>query len=73
MDAIPMDLKLAIGIGIGMFLAIIGFVNGGVVVVGAGTPVTIAPDLTTLRDPRVLRHARPDGGAGRAGTCVARS
>ncbi|MFI5055795.1 MAG: NCS2 family permease [Actinomycetota bacterium] len=49
MDAIPMDLKLAIGIGIGMFLAIIGFVNGGVVVVGAGTPVTIAPDLTTLR------------------------
>jgi AGZA family xanthine/uracil permease-like MFS transporter len=49
MDAIPMDLKLAIGIGIGMFLAIIGFHNGGVVVVGAGTPVTIAPDLTTLR------------------------
>jgi AGZA family xanthine/uracil permease-like MFS transporter len=49
MDAIPMDLKLAIGIGIGMFLAIIGFVNGGVVVVGVGTPVTIAPDLTTLR------------------------
>ena len=48
MDAIPMDLKLAIGIGIGMFLAIIGFVNGGVVVVGTGTPVTIAPDLTTL-------------------------
>ncbi len=27
MDAIPMDLKLAIGIGIGMFLAIIGFVQ----------------------------------------------
>ena len=49
MDAIPMDLKLAIGIGIGMFLAIIGFVNAGVVVVGTGTPVTIAPDLTTLR------------------------
>ena len=49
MDAIPMDLKLAIGIGIGMFLAIIGFVNGGVVIAGAGTPVTIAPDLTTLR------------------------
>jgi len=49
MDAIPMDLKLAIGIGIGMFLAIIGFVNGGIVVVGDGTPITIAPDLTTLR------------------------
>jgi AGZA family xanthine/uracil permease-like MFS transporter len=49
MDAIPMDLKLAIGIGIGMFLAIIGFVNGGIVVVGSGTPITITPDLTTLR------------------------
>ena len=49
MDAIPMDLKLAIGIGIGLFLAIIGFVNGGVVVAGQGTVVTINPDLTTLR------------------------
>ncbi len=49
MDAIPMDLKLAIGIGIGLFLAIIGFVNGGVVVAGTGTVVTITPDLTTLR------------------------
>ncbi len=49
MDAIPMDLKLAIGIGIGMFLAIIGFHNAGVVVVGTGTPITIAPDLTTLK------------------------
>jgi adenine/guanine/hypoxanthine permease len=49
MDAIPMDLKLAIGIGIGLFLAIIGFHNGGIVVVGDGTPVTIAADLTTLK------------------------
>jgi AGZA family xanthine/uracil permease-like MFS transporter len=49
MDAIPMDLKLAIGIGIGMFLAIIGFVNGGIVVPGGGTPITIVSDLTTLR------------------------
>jgi len=49
LDAIPMDLKLAIGIGIGLFLAIIGFVNGGIVVAGVGTVVTINPDLTTLR------------------------
>ncbi len=49
LDAIPMDLKLAIGIGIGLFLAIIGFVNGGIVVAGTGTVVTINPDLTTLR------------------------
>ncbi len=49
MNAIPMDLKRAIGIGIGLFLAIIGFVNGGIVVAGAGTVVAINPDLTTLR------------------------
>jgi AGZA family xanthine/uracil permease-like MFS transporter len=48
LNAIPLDLKLAIGIGIGLFLAIIGFVNGGVVVAGQGTVVTINPDLTTL-------------------------
>ena len=32
LNAIPMDLKRAIGIGIGLFLAIIGLVNGGIVV-----------------------------------------
>jgi AGZA family xanthine/uracil permease-like MFS transporter len=49
MNAIPMDLKRAIGIGIGLFLAIIGFVNGGLVVAGEGTVLTINSDLTTLR------------------------
>jgi len=49
MNAIPMDLKRAIAIGIGLFLAVIGFETGEVVIQGTGTPVTIAPDLTTLR------------------------
>jgi adenine/guanine/hypoxanthine permease len=53
MDAIPLDLKLAIGIGIGLFLAIIGFVNGGVVqrttTEAPVPPLQINPDLTTLR------------------------
>jgi AGZA family xanthine/uracil permease-like MFS transporter len=53
MEAIPMDLKLAIGIGIGLFLAIIGFVNGGIVqrttTVSPVPPLQINPDLTTLR------------------------
>jgi len=48
LNAIPMDLKRAIGIGIGLFLAIIGLVNGGIVVAGSGTVVTLAPDLSTL-------------------------
>ena len=38
LNAIPMDLKRAIGIGIGLFIAIIGLVNAGVVVAGTGTP-----------------------------------
>src|SRR6476469_1669950 len=53
MDAIPLDLKLAIGIGIGLFLSIIGFVNGGVVqrttTESPVPPLQINPDLTTLR------------------------
>jgi AGZA family xanthine/uracil permease-like MFS transporter len=42
MDAIPLALKRAIGVGIGLFILFIGFVNGGLVVKGTGTPVTIA-------------------------------
>jgi adenine/guanine/hypoxanthine permease len=49
LNAIPMDLKKAIGIGIGLFLAIIGLANGGIVIAGQATPVTIAPHLATLR------------------------
>jgi adenine/guanine/hypoxanthine permease len=56
LNAIPMDLKRAIGIGIGMFIAFIGLVSAGVVVhPPAGTILTIAgspdsgSDLTTLR------------------------
>src|SRR5439155_485614 len=44
LNAIPMDLKRAIGIGIGLLIAFIGLVNAGVVV--KGTPVvTIASDF----------------------------
>jgi AGZA family xanthine/uracil permease-like MFS transporter len=50
-DAIPMDLKRAIGIGIGLFIAFIGLVNAGIVVhPEAGEPiVTLTPDLSSLR------------------------
>ena len=48
--AIPLDLKRAIAIGIGMFLTIIGLVNAGVVVQGPGSPpLAMTSDLTTLR------------------------
>jgi len=41
MNAVPLSLKRAIGAGIGMFLALIGFVNSGLVVQGKGTVVTL--------------------------------
>ena len=46
-DAIPTDLRLAIGIGIGLFITLIGLVNAGIVVKGSGTVVSIAPHLDT--------------------------
>jgi AGZA family xanthine/uracil permease-like MFS transporter len=50
LDAIPMDLKRAIGIGIGLFIAFIGLVDAGIVVhPESGAPiVTLQADLTTL-------------------------
>ncbi|HEX2045132.1 MAG TPA: NCS2 family permease [Gaiellaceae bacterium] len=46
MRAIPLELKKAIAIGIGLFIAFIGLVNSGVVVRGEGTPVMLA-EFTT--------------------------
>jgi len=37
LDAIPLELKKAIGAGIGLFITIIGFANSGLVVPGEGT------------------------------------
>jgi AGZA family xanthine/uracil permease-like MFS transporter len=42
MEAIPLNLKRAIAVGIGLFILFIGLVNGGFIVQGAGTPVTAA-------------------------------
>src|SRR4051812_29836299 len=41
MRAIPLELKKAIAIGIGLFIAFIGLYDSGLVVKGAGTPVTL--------------------------------
>ena len=46
MNAIPLELKKAIAIGIGLFIAFIGLTNSGLVVRGAGTPVDLA-EFTT--------------------------
>ncbi|MFC0644477.1 NCS2 family permease [Cellulomonas phragmiteti] len=39
--AVPRELKVAIGVGIGLFIALIGFVNAGFVRTGAGTPLEL--------------------------------
>src|SRR5947209_29999 len=44
--AIPLELKKAIAIGIGLFIALIGLVNGGIVTAGSGTPVTLGSFTT---------------------------
>jgi AGZA family xanthine/uracil permease-like MFS transporter len=41
MNAIPLDLKKAIAIGIGLFIAFIGMINSGLVVRGEGTVVEL--------------------------------
>ncbi len=42
LNAIPLALKRAIGVGIGLFILLIGLVNAGVVVRGTGTVVTLS-------------------------------
>jgi AGZA family xanthine/uracil permease-like MFS transporter len=42
--AIPRELKSAIAVGIGLFIALIGFVDAGFVRPGAGTPVQLGAD-----------------------------
>ena len=42
MNAVPLALKRAIGVGIGLFILFIGFANGGLIKAGSGTLVTVA-------------------------------
>ena len=49
-EAIPMNLKKAIAVGIGLFIALLGFINAGIVVVGEGTTL----GLGKLSDPQPL-------------------
>jgi adenine/guanine/hypoxanthine permease len=46
MRAIPLELKKAIAVGIGLFIGFIGLVNSGLVIRGEGTPVDLAKFTT---------------------------
>jgi AGZA family xanthine/uracil permease-like MFS transporter len=63
LHAIPLDLRRAIGVGIGLFIAFIGFVNAKLVVVPPGTlsaltgnPLAVMPPVTagSLRAPETI-------------------
>src|SRR5512133_3541992 len=41
MNAIPLDLKRAIGVGIGLFITVIGLVEGGIITPNAATVVSL--------------------------------
>ncbi len=41
MDLVPLELKKAISVGIGLFILFIGLVNGGIVTSGQGTPLAL--------------------------------
>jgi adenine/guanine/hypoxanthine permease len=42
MNAVPIALKRAIGVGIGLFILFIGFASGGLIKAGSGTLVTVS-------------------------------
>ncbi|PJI94009.1 NCS2 family permease [Luteimicrobium subarcticum] len=42
--AVPQELKVAISVGIGMFIALVGFVDSGFVRAGGGTPLSLGID-----------------------------
>jgi hypothetical protein len=46
MNAVPIALKRAIWVGIGLFILFIGFANGGLIKAGSGTLVTISYPTT---------------------------
>ncbi len=49
-NAIPMNLKKAVSVGIGLFIAFIGLSSAGIVTIGDGVPLT----LGNIKDPGVL-------------------
>jgi len=51
MDAFPRDLRRAIGVGIGLFIAFIGFVNAKLVLVPAGTIAVLGKDPNASMPP----------------------
>ncbi|HLV03358.1 NCS2 family permease [uncultured Georgenia sp.] len=52
--AVPQQLKVAISVGLGLFIALVGLVNAGIVRPGAGTPVQLGVDGSIVGWPAVV-------------------
>ena len=48
MEAIPINLKRAIAVGIGLFILFIGLVNGGLITAGPGVPPVVPAGITNV-------------------------
>lgn len=71
MRAIPHDLRLAIGVGIGLFITFIGLVNARIVVVPAGTIAALARDPAAILPPVTAGTlAHPEAAVALVGTCL---
>ena len=71
MRAIPHDLRVAIGVGIGLFIAFIGAVNAKLVVVPAGTIAVLAQTPGGVMPPVTYGSLRsPEAITALVGTCL---
>ncbi|MFL5582231.1 MAG: NCS2 family permease [Gemmatimonadaceae bacterium] len=69
--AIPHDLRLAIGVGIGLFIAFIGAVNARLVIVPPGTVAALARDPLGVLPPVTYGSVRaPETAVALAGLCI---
>ncbi|MFL5576602.1 MAG: NCS2 family permease [Gemmatimonadaceae bacterium] len=71
MRAIPLDLRLAIGVGIGLFIAFIGLVNARLVVVPPSTVAALARSPGAILPPVAAGSLRaPEATIAIVGTCL---
>jgi AGZA family xanthine/uracil permease-like MFS transporter len=71
MRAIPRDLRRAIGVGIGLFIAFIGLVNAKLVIVPPGTLTTLASNPVAVMPPVTYGSLRtPDAAVALVGLLV---
>ena len=72
MRAVPLSLKRAIGVGIGLFILFIGFVDGGIIVKPPGGAADPVPVDVRLPDRSQLTSSSGSGSSSRSCCGLAR-